>query len=114
MIPEHRGQKEMKGIPALRVRRAIQGQRETQAIQAPLASKGPRATQVRKAQKVTPEQLAQLVQLEPLGRALTLPHRLAATRTPKPIFTLTLPQCRGFPLRWRRFKGAIKGAYKQN
>lgn len=57
---------------------------------------------VRKAFKV---KRVKQVRLALTDKVLTLPLRLAATRTHRPIFTLTLPQCRGLRRRLRRFKG---------
>lgn len=70
----HRGLKVKKVTQVHKARREIQGQRETQAL---------------------PERPA---------RAPMLPLKLVVTRAHRPIFTLTLPQCRGLRRRLRRFK----------
>ena len=69
--------KDLKAIKAIQVRRAMQGQRETQVL---------------------PERLALTV------KVLTPLLRLAATRTLKLISTQTLPLCRGLRRHLRLYK----------
>lgn len=86
----------------------LQAPKETQAQQ---AHKAPRAKREQPGQQALRGQKA--IPALP-DKARTLPRRPEATPTHRKISTQTLPLCRGLPLRWRRFKGAIKCAYKQN
>ena len=80
------------------VKKVIQDLKDLKAIKAILDCKDRKAKKAQRETQVLPERLALTV------KVLTPLLRLAAIRTPKPISTQTLPQCRDLRRRLRLYK----------